>query len=151
MITKFKIFEKKEIDENIKHTFIIDEVAQYYLNKYGDDAEIKMKDFLSSIFDLRNVKVAFECERCTYDNEYGATSFAHAQKFHSGVIRGMGYGVEFYDGRLLVNLNVSLERIKYRHEVNTKGLFFIIGKIPQSFEKILDDFELYKNTKKYNL
>lgn len=151
MITNFKIFEKQDINENIKTSFIIKDLATYFLEKYGNESDIKIIDFFDSLSKIKNIKIAFECEKCTIKRNLSIIKYINWYKFHMGVIDKIICDSNIKYDRLLVDLNITLKRIKYTHDVDTEKRFYIIGELPQSFQNILDDFEIYKSSKKYNL
>jgi len=150
MITNFKMFEKQEVDESIKHTIILDDMIDYYMQKYKENyCKSGIREFLFSLVYQNNVKFEFFCRKCTFTDDNGATNFADANKSHKGVVNGTGYG--FNNDIMTIFLNFRLSRIRYDHAVDTSKPLTIFGKISKDLEDIIDDVNMISDTKKYNL
>ena len=144
MITQFKIFE----DNNIETSFIINDLIPYCHDKvelwgypFVDDNILEIEELFKN---FRTVK--FDCEHCTTDIN-GATSYINSNKSHKGKVRGYGFGLS--DSR--IHLTLTLDRIKYRHNVNTDEPIIIYGEISQKLKDIIDEVNLLSNAKKYNI
>jgi len=146
MITKFKIFE----DNAVETSFTIDNLIPYFKDK----CELWEYPFiLDDIQNLLNrsilgLNVKFYCLRCTA-NVDGVRNFYHFNKEHKGKIRGIGSGTE--SNRNKIYLTLTLNRIKYTHDVDTSKPITIFGDIPSELKEIIYNSELFSDTKKYNL
>jgi len=90
MITNFKIFERQDVDESIIHTIILDDMIEYYIQKYqANYCDSCIREFLFALIYKNDVKIDFFCKDCTFTGENGATNFAHSNKSHKGIVNGM--------------------------------------------------------------
>jgi len=140
MITEFKIFENSED----KITIILNDVIDYF---DGDDDSIR--NFIFKLLDYNdNNIVEFDCKKCTMMIN-GVTNFMHSNKHHKGVIRGRSYGFsnEFH----YIYLTIILKRIKYDHDVDTNSPTTIYGYVPDEIKKIVNDINIKREAKKFNI
>lgn len=137
MITNFKIFE----DNNKETIFTINDLADYYNKDWH-----KINDFINSL--LLNKFVFFNCREC---RDYINNNFVgiNHKKSHKGLVKAIGLG--HYDNDNSVYLSLTLKKIKYNHEVDVKLPMIIYGSISNELEKIIDEINFIKTTKKYNL
>ena len=145
MIIYFKIFE----NENKSISFIPNDLIPYFKDKVeffmlpwiGD----KIKEFLNNL--LINRVVEFDCNKCLeFDRKYYRTTWYN--KKHKGLVRGIGYG---YNNEDKIYLTLTLNRIKYDHNVNVNNPITVYGNISDDLLEIIEGANLLSNSKKYNL
>jgi len=137
MITNFKIFENIEKET----TFVINDLVDYYNKDWH-----KIFDFINDL--LHDKLVFFNCKECRGYINNSFVGIKH-NKSHKGIVNSIGLG--HYDHDNSVYLSLSLKRIRYIHEVDVKLPMIIYGDISDNIEKIINEINLIKTTKKYNL
>jgi len=144
MITQFKIFE----NDNQYTILVINDLIDYYTNdKDIVDASL-IYDFIEQLMKFKRV-IEFQCLHCTQDVN-GITNYFHTNKKHKGKVRGYGYGLQLVDTENVI-LNVSLDRIKYKHEVDTNKPMIIYGELEEHLKDVIDEINMNNNIEKYNL
>jgi len=139
MITQFKLFE----NTGNKVTLTINDIIGYF---NGDNESIS--DFIFKLLEIKNNVIKFECKKCTEDIK-GLNYFMHSNKQHKGVVRGFGYG--FNKEFNYIFLTIKLKGIRYKHDVDTNSPMNIYGIIPDDIKDIIDEININKETKKFNL
>jgi hypothetical protein len=130
-----KLFEGSN-DETV---FIFSDVVNYY-----DANEQLIYNFILKIINL-NMMVKFNCRVCKYDLNR-TVHYIHYNKIHKGIIKGFEYELSDH-----INLDLAINNIKFYHEVNTNLPFTIYGKLPDDIKKTIDEINMIRNIKKYNL
>ena len=146
MITKFKTYE----NENKSISFIPNDLIPYFEDKVdlflvpfiGDD----INKFLSDL--LMNRMVEFDCKSCMSDED-DVIRTKHFDRQHKGVVKGVSSGLSW--GKENVSLTLTLNRIRYTHNVNTKKPIIVYGDISKDLLEIIEGINILSNTKKYNL
>ena len=96
-----------------------------------------------------DIIVEFDCLKCLKNNEHGwGETQMWSGKHHKGLVRGIGYGYNFDDK---IHLTLTLNRIKYNHNVDVNKPIIVYGDIPDDLYKIIDETNMMANSKKYNL
>jgi hypothetical protein len=148
MITKFKIFEKEDQFNN-EISFSLDELLEYYTIN-GDVKRDSIYSFLHSVLKFDNM-IMFYCKYCQYyDN--GSLNYAHCnngEKIHKGLIREVSLGFYEYDKKIYLSL--TLNNVKYSHEVYTSKPITIYGNIDQAHLNIINEINAKRDSNKYNL
>jgi hypothetical protein len=139
-----KLFENDSTETEIS----IPDVIEYF-TKDGKVEKVEMQEFIHKLFIWSTVK--FNCESCVFNNEHGATATAHMGKTHKGKITGFGYGFNDDYGQKKMHLTFTLKRIRYSHEVNTLEPIIIYGELPNHVKKTLDEINMNRDIKRYNL
>ena len=145
MITNFKIFE----DANVETIFTVDNLIPYFKDKCELwEYPFIIDDISRQLQKMMNLNVKFYCFRCKKDID-GVTNYFHYHKEHKGKIRGIGTGTS--ENRDKIYLSLTLNRIKYNHEVNTSKPITIFGNVPSELKEIIYNSELFADSKKFNL
>lgn len=139
-----KTYDEESLDQ---FTFIPNKLIPYFKNKLkGGYYDYVINDFIHRIIVFNNV-VEFYCEYCITDNEHGATTYVNSKQKHKGKVRSIGFGND--DDRIYLSL--SLNRIKYRHQVDTDKSMTVYGNFDKYSKQIIDEINLLYNINKYNL
>lgn len=150
MITNFKIFENDDYNSK-ESTIILDDLIDYYTDKNNNVKLAYISAFLDNVIKF-DVLVKFYCKNC-YFYENGVMNYAHCnntnKKTHKGFIRGSGRGYNYDKNEIYLSL--TLNRIKYSHEVDTSKPMTIYGKIDPIYLKVIDEINMKKDSNKYNL
>jgi hypothetical protein len=139
MITEFKIFENSED----KVTLVLNDIIDYF-----NCVEDSIRNFIFKLLDYNNNIIEFECAKCT-DMVNGVTHFININRHHKGILRGRGYGFNYDEKRIYLALN--LKRIKYYHDVDTNLPMTIYGNIPNDIKNIINDLNLIRSAKNFNI
>lgn len=147
MITNFKIFE----NENKSISFISNELVPYY----EEITDIVMSpwigqdigEFLEKL--LMEKIVEFSCLKCLEENKHGwGDTIRWTGKKHKGLVRGVGYGYNYDDK---IYLTLTLNRVKYSHNVDPNKPITVYGDIPDKLLGIINGTNMLSNMNKYNL
>lgn len=142
MITKFQTFENIETETEL----IINDIIDYF---DGDNKIIY--DFIMKLFKF-NTMVKVKCKNCTTMNDNRrivTTIYKYSHKTHKGIIGGVGCVGKSGDKEIFLTL--QFKRLKYDHEIDTNQPIIIYGNMPDDVKTIIDDINMKKCAKKYNL